>query len=251
MRTINVHQKNLYEEYERQGSQRYFDRYKQYLEPFRQNQGIRILDIGGASGYFAMLLKSFFQENGAEVYVLDITAYDTWTDSALGRDIHFICDSVENLDKHFSSNTFDIVFANRVFHHFIDESWCATLTGMDRYLHAIRNLLKDNGTFFIMDHFYNGMIMDAASSFLIYSLTSIQDPVLSRIVKKLGAETAGVGVCFQSEKMWVNRIQKCGFDILLIEKSKYYKLGLLKRLGLMNKEVSKNNILCAVPSKKH
>lgn len=248
MRNINGHQKSVYAEYERQGSERYFKRYEAYLSAFKDRDTLRILDIGGASGYFAMQLKSHFQNKNVEIYVLDITEYDTWRQAEFGRDIHFVCDSVENIGTIFQKNFFDMIFANRVFHHFVDESWKKTLAGMETSMKLIRQLLRRDGVFFVMDHFYDGLICDAATSFLIYHATSIKLPLLAGLVKKLGADTAGVGVCFQSEKMWTERIQKCGFRLNQIERSPCDKVRFLKRLLLLIKKARRNNVICAVPN---
>lgn len=246
---INDHQKTLYETYDLQGCKRYFDSYEKYLARFSDKKNLKILDIGGASGHFALLLKQYFSENGVEVYVLDTMQYSTWAKEELGDKIHFICDSAENLSKLFSENTFDIIFANRVFHHLVDKTWAKTLRGVERCMNAIQQILKEDGLLCIMELFYNGMVFDSSTSFLIYSLTSIKNPAFSGIVKKLGAATAGIGVCFQSEKMWLRLLDKCGFQIAHIERSEYYKLPGIKRLGLLSKNVSRNNIICATPKK--
>lgn len=250
MRSINAQQKILYADYEKQGSTRYFDRYQKYLSQFKNRSTLRILDIGGASGYFAMLLKDYFKAAQVEIYVLDITEYDTWHQDEFRKEIHFICDSVENLKSLFQEDTFDIIFANRVFHHFINATWKKTLLGMENCMVALRQLLRGDGALLIMDHFYNGQLWDSSSSFLIYHFTSIRSPLLSKFIKKFGAATAGVGVCFQSQKMWVNRLQKCGFTIKKIEHAQCDRLSILKRIGLLCKSVSRNNIIFATPAHK-
>lgn len=249
MQEINDSQKKLYEKYDLEGSRRYLDRYLDKLEAFTDRKNIKILDIGGASGHFALLLKEFFSENNVEVYVVDNTRYDTWSEDELGKDIHFVHDSVEHLDVIFEDNTFDIVFANRVFHHFILDSWRKSLNEMESYLWMINGILKPDGMLFVMDHFYNGMVIDSATSFWIYTLTSVKNPAFAKIVKKLGAMTAGVGVCFQSEKMWIERIQKCGFEIKKVDSMPCDKYSRIKKLALFCKSMSRNNIICATPKK--
>lgn len=250
MKQINSHQKSLYEKYDLAGSKRYFDHYVPHLERFSRKRNIKILDIGGASGFFAYLLKEYFDQlGGAEVYVVDSTEYDSWAESALGGYIHFIHDSVENLDTLFAENSFDIVFANRVFHHFVDKTYSKTLSGMDRSIAMIHRILKEDGLLCIMDHFYDGMLIDSAASRLIYLYTSIKNPFLASLVKKLGAMTAGVGVCFQSEKMWIRRVEKGNFQIEGIERTARDNLHPLKRIGLLCKGMSRNNLILATPKK--
>lgn len=148
----------------------------------------------------------------------------------------------------FEENTFDLVFANRVFHHFVEKRYKQTLEGMDKALFAIARILKPEGMLCIMDHFYDGLIFDGAASRLIYGYTSIRNPVLASIVKKLGAMTAGVGVCFQSEKMWIRRVEK-NFTIRELQRMPCDRLSLLKRIGLLCKQMRRNNILLGTPKK--
>lgn len=249
LKTINEYQKNIYKSFDVNGCKRYLLRYQNYLERFSDKKGLKILDIGGGSGYFAFTIKEHFSEANPEVYVVDSASYDSWSSDCLGKDVHFICDSVENLNQLFENNTFDIVFANRTFHHFIDSSWKKSLHGMSNYLNSINNILKPDGALLIMDHFYDGLIFDTAASFLIYTATSIKNPVLSKFVKKMGGESAGVGVCFQSEKMWKTRIENAGFFIETIEKRKPDKLNTIKKLVLLIKNARRDNIILAIPQK--
>ena len=251
MKEINEHQKSLYEKYDIQGSQRYLDRYLPYLEEFSQRETVKILDIGGAGGNFAYLLKLCFEKSAkVEVYVIDSSRYDSWAQEELGGQIRFIHDSVENMDKIFPENTFDLVFANRVFHHLVDRTYGRTLAGMEKTMVMIQKALKPDGMLCVMDHFYNGLLFDGAASRMIYTLTSVKNSIFAKIIKKLGAMTAGVGVCFQSEKMWLSRLEKCGFSIKNVERTKCDKLRFIKKIGLMCKNMSRNNLIFATPENK-
>lgn len=248
MKVINDHQRTLYERFSLNSSEKQLNSYLAHLSKFESRRNIKILDIGGATGHLAYLMKNHFEDNGCEVYVVDPTVYDTWDESAFGKDVNFICDSIENLKDIFEENSFDIIIANRVFHHFVHSSWRKSLKRMDEYMKAIHSLLKGDGVFCVMDHFYNGMIIDSASSFLIYSLTTIRVPAIAKFIKKMGAESAGVGTCFLSEKMWKKKITNAGFNIDCIERSKPAKLKLTKRL-LMFKEEIHDNVIIASPIK--
>ena len=246
MKKINEYQKNLYEQYDSNGSILQLEKYVPYLDRFMSKKPIKILDIGGASGHFAYAVKNLFQDCLATVYVIDPTTYGTWEKEKLGSEINFIHDSVENIESLFEPNSFDIIFANRVLHHCIDTTWKSTLLGIDNILLSIKHLLKPDGLLLIMEHFYNGQIVDASTSYLIYKITSIKSPFIAKAVRRLGAATAGVGVCFQSEKMWINRLQGCGFRIT-VHKADSYRLKRIKRLCLLSKSVSLDNIIVAHP----
>lgn len=249
MREINDHQKMLYEKYDFDDSKKAFECYEPFLSLFKGKEDLKILDIGGASGHFSMLLKDYFGST-AKIYVMDITEYDTWKEEEFGSQICFVRDTVENLGSGvFQEKSFDIIFANRVFHHLVDETWNKTLRGMENVLRTIHGLLREQGTLCILDHFYNGYFFDASTSWMIYHLTSIRNPVLSRFIKHLGAQSTGVGVCFLSEKMWIKLLKACGFTTR-IHRSKYFALKPIKRIALLNKNARLDNIIYAFPGKR-
>jgi ubiquinone/menaquinone biosynthesis C-methylase UbiE len=78
VRTINLHQKDKYEDYEGKSVNAYLERYSSIFEKINDRQNINILDIGGASGHFAMALYKRFEENNCRIFVIDTTRYDTW-----------------------------------------------------------------------------------------------------------------------------------------------------------------------------
>ena len=241
METINTHQQSRYEKYEKNTAEKDIRLYGEVLSGYRGRGKLRILDIGGASGTFALSLSDDFGGD-AEVYVLDSSEYDTWQDEEYVSKVHFIKDSVENLSAVFqNAEPFDLIFANRVFHHFIGKGWRKTLKGMNDVLGQIRRLLAENGTLCIKDHFYNGMIFDKSASFMIFSLTTCSIPAIAKTVQKNGSHSAGVGVCFQSEKMWMKRLQKNGFVVDGVDRQPYLRLAPKKRFVLLCKEYSLDN----------
>jgi SAM-dependent methyltransferase len=208
---INDYQKQIYEEVERNTVDRLIGAYKDALEAVKGQSRIKILDIGGASGYFSSALRGYFSENGCEIFVVDNTRYDTWEKFA--DKITFIEDSAENIGKIFSENTFDMVFANRVFHHIVQKNYKDTVSGVTGIVGLISKILKDDGVFCFTEHLYNGLLFDAAASRVIYTLTSCKIPLFVKIIKRIEAKSAGVGVCYLSKKMWTDIFDKCGFVV--------------------------------------
>lgn len=241
MEIINTHQQLLYEQYDKNTASEEINSYAEILNKYRSRGKLRILDIGGASGNFALSLAEYFDLD-TQIFVLDNMEYATWQNEAYKSKITFIHDSVEHLDSVFKDEEpFDLIFANRVFHHFIKKGWIRTLKGMDDVLRQIQKLLAENGTLCIKDHFYNGRIFDKATSFLIFSMTTCKISGIAKFVQKNGAHSAGVGVCFQSEKMWIKRVEKIGFRINGIEKQPYKLLSPKKSFFLLCKEYSLDN----------
>jgi hypothetical protein len=64
-------------------------------------------------------------------------------------------------------------------------------------------------------------------------------------VQKNGSHSAGVGVCFQSEKMWLKRVAKNGFVIEEVDRQPYLRLSAKKRFLLQCREYSMENIIYA------
>jgi ubiquinone/menaquinone biosynthesis C-methylase UbiE len=125
---IYDYQRKEYEKYEKDTADNLVKQYAAFLEKIKQKDNIKILDIGGASGHFSLALYNYFSKKNCEITVLDNTRYNTWNE--FGNRIKFVEDSVDNLEKIFLKNTFDLVFANRVFHHFVKENWRNTITGI-------------------------------------------------------------------------------------------------------------------------
>jgi ubiquinone/menaquinone biosynthesis C-methylase UbiE len=242
IKIINSHQKHLYEAYEETNSKIYMDNYSDVLERIKTKDDIRILDIGGAGGHFAAQLYKFLDGMKRKITVLDSTEYGAW--ETYSRDIEFIKESVDNIDKLFSENTFDIVFANKVFHHFVKGSWKGTINGIKESLRKIYKILKTDGLLCAADHFYNGMVYDEITSRIIYGLTSCSIPAVVKTCKKLGAESAGTGVCFLSKKMWIKYIGEGGFKIEEInEIGRELKLKLYKKILLCAKKITLGNVI--------
>jgi ubiquinone/menaquinone biosynthesis C-methylase UbiE len=224
IKVINEYQKQMYEEYEKATANGLIKQYSHILNKIKNcnisNIGwggggyynrIKILDIGGASGNFALELCGYFSENECEVTVVDTTRYDTWNNYT--KKITFVENSANNLEKLFSENTFDIIFANRVFHHFVRETWKETINGINDIMRQIAFVLKEDGYFCITDYFYDGRIFDKSSSKIIYALTSYKIPFLVNIFKRMKSKSAGIGVCFLSRKMWYDLFSRNGFII--------------------------------------
>jgi protein-L-isoaspartate O-methyltransferase len=75
---INDYQEQMYGDYEKDTANFLMDQYSTLLEKFKEKDVVKILDIGGASGYFASALSNYFCEKKCEVFVVDSTKYDTW-----------------------------------------------------------------------------------------------------------------------------------------------------------------------------
>lgn len=137
-----------------------------------------------------------------------------------------------------SSYGFDVIQFNWVLHHFVSDSYAKTRALQLAALREAKQLLRPGGRIIILENFYDGFLFDNLPSRLIYSLTASK--WLSPLIKHAGANTAGVGVCFNSKKTWEKAIQEAEFNHIQIEHCyDFSELGWLKRnlLGINKQHV--------------
>jgi ubiquinone/menaquinone biosynthesis C-methylase UbiE len=240
VKMINEHQKSYYEKEENLVLSYILDKYSNLLDKLKSRNTLKILDIGGANGQLAFALKEYFSDINCEIYVVDTTEYDSWTKYA--DKITFIKASADNLVELFETNSFDLVFANRVFHHLVRNSWRSTMLGMSDVMKQVASILKKNGFFCVVEIFCNGIVFNNASSKIIYSLTSCKLSLIIMLCRKLKAESAGVGVCFLPKKMWLTLFLQSGFIVNSLQEDKQIKLPWCKRVFLLNKNISYRNV---------
>jgi SAM-dependent methyltransferase len=95
---------------------------------------------------------------------------------------------------------FDVIFFNFVLHHFVGKRRAESNRLQIQALQAAKSVLAKDGLIVVYEIHYNGLLHDELPSTLIHTLSS--SALLSPVVKRLGANTAGYGVCFHSENYW-------------------------------------------------
>ena len=78
IKKINTYQQQLYEDYEKSTAISLVNQYSTLLETFKEREVLKILDVGGASGYFAVALANYFADKTCKIVVIDPTKYTTW-----------------------------------------------------------------------------------------------------------------------------------------------------------------------------
>jgi SAM-dependent methyltransferase len=239
IRIINEHQQDHYEYSEMVAVQYQLNACSAILTEMKTRNALRFLDIGGASGILALELRKIFPDKNCEIVVLDSTQYKNWERDA--DKITFVQGSAIDLTKLFDCGTFDLIFANNVFHHFVCSSYGKTRTEQKAIMQQVAAVLKHNGKLFIHDWFYDGMIHDQTASRILYALTTPSFPPLVKICKMLGSHSAGVGVCFLSKKMWLDLFASANLGV---ESSEYGEKNpfSLQNLCLLIKNQSWDNI---------
>lgn len=161
------------------------------------------LDVGGGCGYFAdHLLARFPQAQGT---VLDnsnlLLSQNAWNERKLT-----VLASATELAGRFAGSSFDLVFFNLALHHFVASSYTKTRRMQRNALKQALAVLKPGGRVVVTENLYDGAPVDNLAGFLIYTLTSSK--ILAPVIKRLGANTAGCGVCFLSARAWRNEFRR-------------------------------------------
>lgn len=190
-----------------------------------------MLERGG--GYFTKAVCDYLKEQGHEVtaYVLDPMRYPSW--NKFQKDIVFCQESVEHVDTYFQGQMFDLIFCNKVFHHFVTDSYSGTLSMMLDCMKKLRKKLSRNGKLCILDILYDGIFLDNFPSWTIYQCTSQKNALVIKLFKRMGAQSAGNGVCFQSEKMWRRLISQSHLSINVLEKGEVFPMKFIKQVLFM------------------
>jgi hypothetical protein len=142
-------------------------------------------------------------------------------------------DSVENLDTRLAGERFDVIALHWVLHHFVLDTYSATRDLQRRVLASIGSHLTERGRVSVFENLYEGRLVDGLTGRLVFELTA--SPRLARVVRYLGANTAGCGVCFLSERQWRRSFSDSGLELHRAKRyaplgvSRLYQTALLAR----------------------
>lgn len=166
------------------------------------------LDIAGGTGMFAnRILDRYPQAVGTLVdnsqQMLDYNAQHPRKS--------LILSSAEDLDRWTRGQRYDIIFLNFALHHFIVDSYSGTRAMQRKILAMSGGMLAPNGRVSIMEHMCNGALHQNWPSFVIFQLTSSKR--LAKLMRRLGANTAGVGVCFLDHRQWCLEIARASLRV--------------------------------------
>jgi SAM-dependent methyltransferase len=165
------------------------------------------LDIGGGNGKFAdRLLAQYPKSKGT---VLDNSEVLLGRNQPDDRKV-LVSSSVENLVE--LNEKYDLICVHWLLHHIVCDSYTKTRQAQNETLHAIRELLTPRGRVSMFENIYTGWVINSLPGRMIYQLTS--NKMIAVLTRKLGANTAGVGVCFLSRGQWLASIKDAGLQVL-------------------------------------
>ncbi|MFV0306517.1 MAG: class I SAM-dependent methyltransferase [Desertimonas sp.] len=125
----------------------------------------------------------------------------------------------------------DVVFLNWVLHHLVvTGDYHRTRQTIVRALTDVRWRLRPGGRVSVYENLYEGPLGVNLPGRLIFGLTSMR--VLAPLTGRLGANTAGVGVCFHSERAWRKIFEDAGYEVVVATPRRPWSVAWWKRLGL-------------------
>jgi hypothetical protein len=208
---------------------------KEQIEKDFPDDDFTFLDIGGGNGKFAdRLLANYPKCRGT---VLDNSELLLNRNTCNHRK-KIIFNSVENLSS--LNEKYDIVSFNWLLHHLVGNSYAQSRQNIDKTLQKAISLLTERGRISIFENMYNGLIFDGLPSYLIYNLTSLKS--ISAFTSRMGANTAGVGVCFLSKNQWVSTFERNNLQTLNdSDAENLFTISLTRRIFLHMDKVHKGH----------
>ena len=190
------------------------------------------LDIGGGNGVFSDRIINHYPLS--EAIILDNAPNLIEINIQHPRKT-IIMDSVENLENYLNTYNVDIVFINWVLHHLVSDSYKKTRNNIVNTLKIIKNN-KHIKYVSIFENMYNGIIFDSLPSKLIFHITSFK--FIKHFARKMGANTAGVGVSFLSKKMWIKLLSKIfGKDNIYVIDFHFWEVPVVRKIFLHIKNI--------------
>jgi SAM-dependent methyltransferase len=204
-----------------------FSKIAELLDTHVKRPNFEYLDIGGGNGNYADKILEQYDSSRVTIVEPELSLIEKNTPSERKTIVNstFQANAVER-------NHYDAIGFNWVLHHFVGDSYGKSVQFQRDALVSAYNALKPGGLILVLENYYDSAVIDDLSGRMIYQLTASK--LLKKLTAKMGANTAGVGVCFHSHQFWLNEIKAAGFELVADEHC--YDFGALSKL--------KKNILC-------
>ncbi|WP_301102380.1 methyltransferase domain-containing protein [Propionivibrio sp.] len=192
------------------------------------NNNFKLLDVGGGNGSFLdTMLKALPESTGTLVEMSKGMADKNETCDRKTIVCENFLEWAKATEK--CSARYDVIFFNFVLHHFVGNNRSQSILLQKTAINAAQSILADGGLIVVYEIHYNGLFQDEIPSRLIHTLASSR--ILAPLTRRMGANTAGYGVCFHSERYWRSLYSRHGLRIVddhLIEKGVF--TGIRSRL---------------------
>ncbi len=159
------------------------------------------LDIGGGCGKFSLDII-----NGTD-YIVEVI-----DPSLQAKENFFSNKNLKLISQDFMQypieKKYDFIFLNLVLHHVIGNNEIENRIAQLSFLEKAKKHLKPDGILFIQENYYEGILGSDITGKIIYKLT--RSKFLEKLIRLLGANTAGEGVRFRSSRSWEILFKKVG-----------------------------------------
>ena len=165
-----------------------------------------LLDIGGGSGVFSVLVKNNFPS--IEVTLVDPCSglLEKLNDP---RIIKMIGNLPDNIDTEIS---FDYIHIKNVMHHITGSTTGESKRLLKESLLSIKKLMNNGGYLFLHDEFDEGYFFPTLPRALIFYSLRLQNALGIKI--PVEEFLPDLSVCFYTRKELIKAIKDCGFEIL-------------------------------------
>jgi SAM-dependent methyltransferase len=190
----------------------------------------RFLDLGAGNGAFADgILMRFPRSDGT---LLELSE-EMVRKNRPGPRKTVVHGNALDLDR-LGLGKFDVIFCNWLLHHLISPTgYSGTLDNIRSTLQACARSLTERGRISVYENDYNGFV-DSAPSRIIYALT--RSKRFAALIERMGANTAGTGVCFLSHRRWLSMMGEM-YVVLDYTPQDPWPLRLSKRIPLLLKDI--------------
>ena len=197
------------------------------------------IEVGGGNGLFAdRLLSTYPKATGA---IVDNSAMLLAKNTECPRKSVILGDAVNLPD---SIGPIDVAFCNWVFHHLVEsQSYDRSRENVNRALAGIRARLSARGRLSVMECDYTGYI-DSAPGRIVFALTASK--WFAPFAKRLGANTAGVGVCYLSHNQWRRVLTNAGYRLIDHEPEFEWRWPSYRKAALLLKHIRHTHYWLAI-----
>lgn len=169
----------------------------------------RIVDLGGGDG--SVLDHCLEGLPGAEGLLVDLAQVMLDANRPHPRK-RLRLGNLADLDTALADeDPFDLMILNVVLHHCLADDAPSTRALQEDILRAAARRLAPGGTILVLEQVHESPIVPDLTPWLIYRLTRLR--LLAPVVRRLGANTAGVGVLFASTRRLRRLFADAGLEL--------------------------------------
>lgn len=164
------------------------------------------LDVGGGNGKFADRLLDHYPKARGTVVDNSEVLVDRNTPNPRKT---LVLESVENLDR--ITEKYDLICVHWLLHHLVSDSYRETRENQRATLEKIGELLTPSGRVSMFENVYTGWWVENLPGWIIFQATSLE--LAAPITRRMGANTAGIGVCFLGKTAWQDTIRRAHLSV--------------------------------------